>query len=378
MLIAFTISVPVGHSIDLLGSAIATANPVYASSPGVANFTAEEELVVTPDTTGLQVDSWSRILNSMFIFWNTPFPSNWWGLFDPFPYSPAPVTPTPTQAQVNSEIRYCMWLFPYQYLPWTGHYRESRDGFDGLGNEFVDPQCIIDNLEGMSIDTLIVAGGTWRSDGTIAYDRGTTVSVWRNFVAALKAWDPDMNILVWVMGWNVTDLSKPAIRQTMCNSAKDLLTAVPFDGWNEDYEGWTGDLVHLKSYYEEIAATVKGLGKIATVATEVEWGGYSIEDYGYILNTDFDCVMPMYYGHIVSDDGYLWTKILVNSPVPVVMGISVWDGVFDSDSGACKITFEQQLAKIDDWSKVNLAGYSIWCYDHMSYEEMVVWRNWVK
>jgi hypothetical protein len=123
-----------------------------------------------------------------------------------------------------------MWLFPYKYLPLTGHYWESRDGFDGLGNEFVDPQCIIDNLEGMNIDTLIVAGGTWRSDGTIAYDSGTPISVWKNFVAALKAWDPNLKILVWVLGWSDTDLSKLAIRQTMCNSAKDLLTAVPFDG----------------------------------------------------------------------------------------------------------------------------------------------------
>jgi len=85
----------------------------------------------------------------------------------------------------------------------------------------------------------------------------------------------------------------------------------------------------------------------------------------------------MYYGNIVYDDGYVWKELLANSPVPVVMGISVWDGVFNDDTCTYDITFNQQLAKINTFSKSNLAGYSIWVYDEMSYEDMEIWRAWI-
>jgi len=291
--------------------------------------------------------------------------------------------------QPTSKLHHCMWLFPYEFMPWEGHYP------GGLGNHFEDPQILINNLEGLQIDCLIVHGGEWQADGSIHRDpnkKGEEVTplMWTNFINAIKAWDPNVKVLVWVttVGGFRTDLSDPVKRETMYNSVITLLNEAPFDGYNEDYEGWgwiknsTGQLVwdrsrlvHLRTFYQGIINTVKAMNKIATVATEVNWGGYTIEDYTYLLE-GFDYNMPMFYGHIVYYDTNSWNKILQYSPCPVNMGLSVWNSVFDKDTWTYKITFDQQLAWVDTQSHDNLAGIAIWCYDHMSYEDLDTWKNW--
>jgi hypothetical protein len=306
-------------------------------------------------------------------------------------------TPPPPPPPPPGTIQYGMWLFPYRYLPWQGHY------VGGLGNEFENPQYLIDNLKGMNIDVLIIAGGTWKSDGTIRYDvldkTGTyneevIVAKWKNLITEVKKVYPNMKFLTWVLSsglpYGGPDLRDSATRAKMIESALALINRVGLDGWNEDYEGWgwyknndgevvydSSRLVYLKTYYQELATVMKNNGKITIVATEVNWGGYSVDDYDYILNSDIDYVAPMYYGNVKYKSTILWNKILQNSPCPVLMGISVWNGVFDKETWTYEITFDEQLDWFDTQSKTNLAGYSIWCYDHMSYEDMDTWRAWV-
>ena len=268
-----------------------------------------------------------------------------------------------------AEISNCAWLFPYRYLPWEGR----QPG--GLGNEFEDPQYLIDNLEGTQIDCLIVHGGEWQADGSISRDPGVTPELWTNFTLEVKAWNPDMKVLVWAttIGGRYTDLSDAGLREAMYDAVRTLLAEAPFDGYNEDYEGWSGDLAYLRTFYEGIISTVKGMGKLATVATEVEWGTYHIEDTTELLE-GFDYNMPMYYGHIKYYDSTTWDKILQYSPCPVCMGLSVFDSVRDPvDSG---ITFAQQLAWVDTQSHVNLAGIAIWSYDQMSIQDVEDLKAW--
>jgi hypothetical protein len=268
-----------------------------------------------------------------------------------------------------AEIANCAWLFPYRYLPWEGR----QPG--GLGNEFEDPQFLIDNLEGTQLDCLIVHGGEWQADGSISRDPGVTPALWTNFTNEVKTWNPDMKVLVWAttIGGSTTDLSDSSKREAMYDSVRTLLDSAPFDGYNEDYEGWSGDLAYLRTFYEGIISTVKGMGKLATVATEVEWGTYHIEDYTELLE-GFDCNMPMYYGHIKYYDSATWNKILEYSPCPVSMGLSIWDSVRDPvDSG---ITFAQQLAWVDTQSHENLAGIAVWSYDQMSIQDVEDLKAW--
>jgi hypothetical protein len=254
-------------------------------------------------------------------------------------------------------------MVPYRLHPWSGHYP------GGLGNELDNPQYMIDRLEGLNIDCVMVHGGNWKSDGTIAYDFGTSFEMWTNFINAMKDWNPDVKVLVWVLGYGNADLSDVRIRNTMYDSARELLSSVPFDGWNEDYEGWDGDVADAMAFYQGMASTVKGMGKIATIATEVEWGGYHIEDYAYLTN--FDYIMPMFYAKVsFSNAEYYWDKILDCSPVPVVMGLAV----LLKQSG--DIPLDQQLEWIDTQSDSNLAGFALWAYDYMSYEDLEAWENW--
>jgi hypothetical protein len=268
-----------------------------------------------------------------------------------------------SNAREPAKLQNCVWMLPYELLPWSGHYS------GGLGNELDNPQYMIDRLDGLSIDCVIVRGGTWKSDGTISYDPGTTFVMWKNFIDAMKTWNPNIKVLVWVFSWDSADLSNPSIRDTMYNSAKQLLSAVPFDGWNEDYEGWSGETSHAITFYQGIASAVKSMGKIATIATEVEWGGYHIEDYASLTN--FDYIMPMFYAHVnLSNAKYYWDKILAHSPVPVIMGLAV---LLKQNGGT---PLAEQLAWIDTQSHTNLAGFSLWAYDYMTYEDFDAWKNW--
>jgi len=268
-----------------------------------------------------------------------------------------------SNARARAKLQNCVWMLPYELLPWSGHYS------GGLGNELDNPQYMIDRLDGLNIDCVIVRGGTWKSDGTISYDSGTTFVMWTNFINAMKAWNPNIKVLVWVLGYNSADLSNPTIRETMYSSARQLLSAVPFDGWNEDYEGWRGETSHAITFYQGIASAVKSMGKMATIATEVEWGGYHIEDYASLTN--FDYIMPMFYAHVsLSNAKYYWDEILAHSPVPVIMGLAV---LLKQNGGT---PLAQQLTWIDTQFHTNLAGFSLWAYDYMSYEDFDAWKNW--
>jgi hypothetical protein len=280
--------------------------------------------------------------------------------------STEPPTEQPTEqpnAEPTPELHNCVWMLPYRLLPWRGHYAK------GLGNELDDPQFIIDRLDGLNIDCVMVHGGNWTSDGTIKYDSGTTFKMWTDFINAMKAWNTNIKVLVWVLGYGNADLSNSSIRDEMYDSARELLGAVPFDGWNEDYEGWKGDVSDAITFYQGMARTVKNIGKIATIAAEVEWGGYGIEDY--VNLTTFDYIMPMFYGYVSSLDAeYYWNKILTKSPAPVIMGLAV---LLKQNGGT---PLAQQLTWIDTQSHPNLAGFSLWAYDYMSNEDFEAWKNW--
>jgi hypothetical protein len=280
--------------------------------------------------------------------------------------STEPPTEQPTEqpnAEPTPELHNCVWMLPYRLLPWRGHYAK------GLGNELDDPQFIIDRLDGLNIDCVMVHGGNWTSDGTIKYDSGTTFEMWTDFINAMKAWNTNIKVLVWVLGYGNADLSNSSIRDEMYDSARELLGAVPFDGWNEDYEGWKGDVSDAITFYQGMARTVKNIGKIATIAAEVEWGGYGIEDY--VNLTTFDYIMPMFYGYVSSLDAeYYWNKILTKSPAPVIMGLAV---LLKQNGGT---PLAQQLTWIDTQSHPNLAGFSLWAYDYMSNEDFEAWKNW--
>jgi hypothetical protein len=155
----------------------------------------------------------------------------------------------------------------------------------------------------------------------------------------------------------------------MYDSARELLSYVSFDGWNEDYEGWEGDVSYAIAFYQGMASSIKSMGKIATIAAEVEWGGYCIEDYAYFTNYDY--IFPMFYRRVSSSAAeYFWNKILTESPVPVIMGLAV---LMKQNGG---IPLAQQLAWIDTQSHSNLAGFSLWAYDYMSDEDFEAWQNW--
>lgn len=62
------------------------------------------------------------------------------------------------------------------------------------------------------------------------------------------------------------------------------------------------------------------------------------------------------------------------------MGISVWSSVFDTDLWEYLITFDEQTAwwtAREEENSTNLAGYCIWSFDQMSYEDMDSWAAWV-
>jgi hypothetical protein len=243
---------------------------------------------------------------------------------------------------------------------------------DEYENELTNPQVIIEKINGSNIDCIAIYGGFWEKDGTILYDQGASFSGWTNFIKSIKDWNPEMKVIVWVNGWNdICDLRNSTIRAAMCNSAKELLTAVPFDGWNEDYEGGAYyGVSYLLSFYHELSLAIKSTGKIATVATEVDWGGYEISQvYPYL--DGFDYVTPMFYGRIADESASTyWNQILSNSSIPVLMGLAVAP---DENGG---MPFSQQMKWIDNQSKSNLAGFSIWCYDYMAKEDFSVWDKW--
>jgi hypothetical protein len=271
---------------------------------------------------------------------------------------------TPPPSPPSGTLQNCVWMIPYKYLPWKGYYP------GGLGNELDNPQYMIDKLDGLNINCIGVHGGSWKSDGTIAYDTGTTFAMWTNFINAIKDWNPNIKILVWVIAWDTADLSDPNIRDKMYDSAEYLLNSVPFDGWNDDYEGWSGDPSDIVTFWQGLASRVKSMGKLATVATEVEWGGWHIEEvYPYLTN--FDYIMPMYYAKIsTANAADYWNRVLSNSPVPVIMGLAV---LLKQNGGT---PFSEQLIWIDTQSHSNLAGFGIWAYDYMSYEDLEAWDNW--
>ena len=258
----------------------------------------------------------------------------------------------------NSAIHNLAWMLPTSSVEYQ--------------NELTNPQSIINRINGLDIDCLAVHGGWWKSDGTILYDSGASFSIWNNFINVMKNWNPNIKILVWVIGWNDTcDFRNSTLRTIMCNSAKQLLTEVPFDGWNEDYEGGSVyGVSYLLSFYNELSATLKNMGKIATVALEVEWGGYTINDvYPYLVG--FDYVTPMFYSQIATGSAtYYWNQILSNSSVPVLMGLAV----APEENG--EMPLPQQFPWIDKQSKSNLAGFALWCYDYMTDSDFAAWGNW--
>lgn len=260
--------------------------------------------------------------------------------------------------QQNNAIHNLAWMLPTSIVEYQ--------------NELTNPQSMINRINGLNIDCLAVYGGYWKSDGTILYDSGASFSIWTNFINAMKNWNPNMKILVWVNGWNATcDLRNSALRTTMCNSAKQLLTAVPFDGWNEDYEGGSVyGVSYLLSFYHELSATIKNMDKIATVALEVECGGYNINEvYPYL--DGFDYVTPMFYSQIATGSATTyWNQILSNSSVPVLMGLAV----VPEENGGMHLS--QQIPWIDSQSKSNLAGFAVWCYDYMTDSDFAAWDNW--
>jgi hypothetical protein len=239
-------------------------------------------------------------------------------------------------------------------------------------DELTNPQTMINKIARSNIDCIAVFGGVWKIDGTIYYDEGASFDIWTNFIKAMKDWNPKMKILVWINGWNDTcDFRDPSIRKTMCDSARGLLTTVPFDGWNEDYEGGSiYGVSYLLSFYRELLVTIKNLGKIATVATEVDWGGYEINQvYPYLEGYDY--ITPMFYGRIAEESAITyWNNVLFNSSVPVLMGLAV----HPEESGG--MLLQEQISWIDNQSKSNLAGFSLWCYDYMTEADIISWENW--
>ena len=167
------------------------------------------------------------------------------------------------------------------------------------------------------------------------------------------------DIALYVNGTNIIE--------TMCDSVKALLNDAPFDGYNECYSGWTGDLSDLESYYHNVATAVKSVNRIPVVTTHVDSDGYTVEDYANLV-PDFYYNIPLFNGKVVSYDSTTWNRILSYSPCPVIMGISVWDEVFDTDSWNYLITLDQQLAWYNSLTQPN--GYAIHHYDQMTYGEM--------
>jgi hypothetical protein len=228
-----------------------------------------------------------------------------------------------------------------------------------------------------NLNCIILNSGSWTPDHSIS--GGTTPSAWTTFINGLKAVDPNIKVLAMVDTFgsmNPLDISNPSYRAMMFNAAQQLLQSAPFDGWNDDFEMFTGQTSDLIAYWQGIASKVKSMGLIATVDTEVEWGHWHVTDvYPYLTN--FDYIMPMYYTYIKTDSGgNVWDLVLSNSPpnIPVLMGLDVNQDEMEN------FPLSQQLGLVDQMMALkphsNLAGFSIWCFDVWNDVDYAAWVNW--
>ena len=214
-----------------------------------------------------------------------------------------------TQASSTSQlkIKNCAWLLP------------SNEGLQLMNADSTVWRNTINKLEKADINCIIVWAGWWSNDLTINYADSPTT--WTQFIQTAKSIDPNFIVLALVYG-SGTDVSTADNRATMLDSVNQLLASAPFDGINDDLEGFTGTTGDVVNFWQAEASLVTGMGKIASVDLGVDWS-YKIEEvYPYLNN--FDYVMPMFYWTIKDPNavGY-WNRILNNSAVPVVMGLDV-------------------------------------------------------
>ncbi len=236
-------------------------------------------------------------------------------------------------------------------------------------------RTIVTRLESVNIKCIIVWAGTWNNDHSISYS--DSPAEWIQFINAVKAVDPNFIVLALVAGWGI-DISQSSYTLAMSDAVKQLLSSAPFDGFNDDLEGFTGTNQNLIDYWQAEASMIHNMGKIVTVDTGVDWS-YKIEDvYPYLTN--FDYIMPMFYWTIKDANALsYWDRILSNSPVPVIMGLDVDQNEMNNFS------MSQQLNWIDlamgNNPQSNLAGFSIWAYDYWdtsggTSNDFEAWANW--
>ena len=272
------------------------------------------------------------------------------------------ITVQPTEIMHESKLQNCTWLLP------------RSEGLQLMNANTSVWRETVTRLDSANISCIIVWAGTWNADHTINYDNSP--AIWSQFIATAKAVDPNFTVLALVYGSDV-DISDPSYRTSMVTSVQQLMSSAPFDGWNDDLEGFTGTNQNAIDYWQAVASLVKGMGKIATVDLGVDWS-YRIEEvYPYLTN--FDYIMPMFYGTIQSSNGLsAWNRILSNSPVPVIMGLDV-------NHEEVNTSLSQQLSWIDqaraNEPHANLAGYSFWAYDYWdnsggSLNDFSAWSNW--
>jgi hypothetical protein len=261
------------------------------------------------------------------------------------------------------KLQNCTWLLP------------SDQGLQLMNADPSVWRATATRLESVNINCIIVWAGTWNTDHTINYT--DSPATWTQLINTVKSVNPNFVVLALVAGWGI-DISQSSYTQTMFNAVRQLLSSAPFDGFNDDLEGFTGSNQNLIDYWQAEASMIHNMGKLVTVDTGVDWS-YKIEDvYPYLTN--FDYVLPMFYWTIKdSNASTYWDRILSNSPVPVIMGLDVDQEEMNNYPLLQQLSWIDQALSSSPHSK--LAGFSIWAYDYWdasggAYNDFAAWSNW--
>jgi hypothetical protein len=263
----------------------------------------------------------------------------------------------------SSRLQNCTWLLP------------SDQGLELMHASPSVWRTTVTRLESANIRCIIVWAGTWNNDHSITYS--DSPAEWIQFINTVKAVNPNFVVLALVAGWEI-DISQSSYTLAMSDAVKQLLSSAPFDGFNDDLEGFTGTNQNLIDYWQAEASMIHDMGKIVSVDTGVDWS-YKIEDvYPYL--TDFDYIMPMFYWTIKDANALsYWDRILSNSPVPVIMGLDVDQNEMNNFSMSQQLNWTDQAIGSNPHS--NLAGFSIWAYDYWdtsggTSNDFEAWTNW--